>query len=129
MEDLRLIHLRSQVAGAILQARTEILWKPGKDWEHLKKRIGYGHLSPDTSLEGYNQIISTVLQAPCIVVYLFLRQETACLTVVSQYNGLLWLVIFSLSGIIETAFPSDNPDEYLADKDYVYIGTVKELLS
>lgn len=37
--------------------------------------------------------------------------------------------MFSLNGIMETAFPPTDPDTYLADSRFRYLGTMQELLS
>jgi hypothetical protein len=36
--------------------------------------------------------------------------------------------MFSLSGIMETAFPPDDPETYLADKRFEDLGEISEFL-
>ena len=120
--------LREQVTGAIRRIRAEIQWKPGKDINHLRTRIHYGHLPPDATLDDYEAIISAIVHDPAATVYAFVWQDDVYPTIVAEYGGRRWLVMFSLSGIMETAFPPTNPDEYLADARFQYLGAVQELL-
>jgi len=39
-----------------------------------------------------------------------------------------WLVIFGQGGDMETAFPPENMDEYLATRGFVLLGRVEEVL-
>ena len=126
-EDLE--HLREQVAHAIRQMRGEIRWKPGKDVEHLQTRKNYGHLPTEADLGDYESIVSVILHEPAADVYVFVWQDDAYPTVVAEHDGERWLVMFSLSGIMETAFPPTDPDTYLADPRFRYLDTMQELLS
>lgn len=128
-EQEHLGRLRKQVANALRDVQTQVRWKPGKDVEHLRTRIDYGHLPADAGLDDYETIISDVLNNPASEVYVFVWQDDAYPTVVAEHEGRRWLVMFSLSGIMETAFPPSAPDEYLADPRFQYLGTVQELLS
>ena len=123
-----LVRLREQIAAAIRQIRAEIRWKPGKDVEHLRTRIHYGHLPPDATLDDYEEIIATILHDPDATVFAFIWKNDVYPTIVAKYRGRQWLVMFSLSGVMETAFPPTDPDEYLADPRFQYVGAVQELL-
>lgn len=127
--DEELAHLRGQVAHAIRQVRDEVRWKPGKGIEHLRTRIDYGHLPTKADLDDYESIISAILHEPAADVYVFVWQDDAYPTVVAEHHGERWLVMFSLFGIMETAFPPTDPDTYLADPRFRYLGTMQELLS
>lgn len=35
--------------------------------------------------------------------------------------------MIGLDGVLETAFPPDDPEGYLADPAFIYLGSVKEL--
>ncbi len=39
-----------------------------------------------------------------------------------------WFVIFGVGGILETAFPPKNIDEYLENRGFVLFGRIKEVL-
>ncbi|SKB16111.1 conserved hypothetical protein [Planktothrix sp. PCC 11201] len=39
----------------------------------------------------------------------------------------LWLVMIGLDGVLETAFPPDDPKGYLSNSAFIYLGSVKEL--
>ena len=58
-------------ADAIRLVRAQIRWKPGKDVEHLEKRIDLGHLPPGTTLDVYEAIIAAIVQDPLSKVYLY----------------------------------------------------------
>lgn len=80
-------------------------------------------------MEEYQAIIATILSDPQADVFLYSWGDTVYPTVVSEYSGSRWLVIFSLSGVMETAFPPDDPGEYLSDPRFRRLGTLRELLS
>ena len=44
-------------------------------------------------------------------------------------RGRRWLVMFDLEGVMETAFPPTDPEVYLSDPCFQYLGTMKELLA
>ncbi|MCU0543037.1 MAG: hypothetical protein MUE44_12690 [Oscillatoriaceae cyanobacterium Prado104] len=115
------------ILQAIAQVRTKILWKPGKATSHLFKRIRLGHLPDDSSLEQYNAIITAIVNSPEAKVYVYVYGETIYPTLVANMDNKLWLVMISLEGVLETAFPPDRPEIYLANSAFVYLGSVKEL--
>jgi hypothetical protein len=101
--------LWTRVANAIRQVQSSLRWKPGKDIQHLRRRIDLGHLPPDTTVEEYQAIIATILRDPQADVFVYSWGDIPYPTVVSEYSGSRWLVMFSLSGVMETAFPPDDP--------------------
>lgn len=117
------------VSQAISRVRKQIVWKPGKAANHLAKRIRLGHLPDDATLEEYEAIITYVVTAASAEVYLyvFMDKQTIYPTLVANFENELWLVMIGLDGILETAFPPDNPQSYLAISSFVYLGLVKEL--
>lgn len=117
------------VAEAIRNVRAQVQWKPGKDTVHLKKRQAMGHLPANTSLSDYNALIQSVLQDPQARVFAYRLSEQPYVAVRGNVLGRAWLTIFSLAGIMETAFPPDDVDGYLAQPGFTQIGTVQELLA
>ena len=117
--------LRSAVAEAIRRTRTEIRWKSGKDVKHLAKRIRLGHLPAEATLTEYEAIITTILNDDRARLYVFFYDDTSYPTVVATFGNREWLVIIDLNGVMETAFPPDDPTNYLADSAFVYVGLVE----
>jgi hypothetical protein len=108
--------------------QASIQWKPGKDIQHLKTRIHYGHLPGSATLIDYEAIIAHIVGDKTAVVYVYAWTQSIYPTIVANYQNRQWLVMFGLNGVMETAFPPTKPDEYLADPRFRYIGTVQELL-
>ncbi|MBI3988871.1 MAG: hypothetical protein HY347_04560 [candidate division NC10 bacterium] len=42
-------------------------------------------------------------------------------------EGVEWLVIFTKEGVVETAFPPEAMEEYLAKRGFALMGTVREM--
>lgn len=126
---LLLESLRNQTAYAIQQIRAKTQWKPGKDKSHLAKRIRLRHLSPETTMIEYDAIVQSVVIHPGAVVYLFEYDKTFYPTIVAPYKGQAWLVMFSMNGTLETAFPPDTPDTYFSDPQYHFMGHIDEFVT
>lgn len=118
---------RKAVVQAIEKIRDKIIWKPEKADFHLVKRIRLGHLTDDATLEQYNALITFVVTNLDANVYLYVYKETIYPTLVAIVENKLWLVMISLDGVLETAFPPDDPEGYLANSAFVYLGSAKEL--
>lgn len=117
------------LAWAIRQVQGEIRWKPGKAYRHLNKRKDLGHLPPQATLEEYERIIQTIVRHPQAFVYVFRYGDTDYLTIVAPYEEQEWLVMVGPQGVMETAFPPDEPDRYFGDDPrYIPVGTLEELL-
>ncbi len=119
---------RTRIAEAIRRVQAHVRWKPGKDHQHLTKRIRQGHLAFATTLAEYQQIILTIVSHPDAFVYVYRYGSTDYPAVVASYQGRIWLVMFSLEGIMETAFPPDDPDMYFDDPRYIPVGAAREIL-
>ena len=119
---------RQPIARAINKVRSTLRWKPGKDHQHLVKRIKRGHLQAETTLAQYESIIRDVVCNSVAKVYVFRFGQTDYPTVVAPCAGRLWLVMFSLEGILETAFPPDHPTLYFQDPRYIKVGNMQEVL-
>jgi hypothetical protein len=95
----------------------------------LEKRKDRGHLPPQADLAEYEAIIQTVLRHPEAVLYVYRYNLRDYPTVVAAYETRIWLVMFGLNGVMETAFPPDEPDHYFtSDRRYIFIGEIKELI-
>lgn len=80
-----------------------------------------------TSLAEYEAIISTILHNSEAKVYLFQYGDVFYPTVVAPYQGQVWLVMFGMNGVMETAFPPDDPVIYFQDPKYHLLGSIQEL--
>ena len=117
-----------RVRDAIWLIRSQIRWKSGKAIQHLQTRIHYGHLPPSATLTEYEAIIVGSVNDDFADVYLYTWDEKSYPTIVSTYQGQRWLVMFGIDGVMETAFPPTDPDEYLADIRFQFLGTLEELM-
>lgn len=121
---------RAQIADSFQEVRSQVRWKSGKGVQHLEKRIRQRHLDAATTLSEYEAIIQAIVSDPDALVYVYRYGSTDYPTVVAPYLGRTGLVMFSLVGIMETAFPPDDPIDYFSqDPRYSKIGTMKEVLS
>lgn len=121
--------LKIKVADAIRQVKSGVRWKPGKDRQHLMKRIRRGHLPVTTTLVEHETIILNIITHPDAFVYVYRYGSTDYPTVVAPYKDRVWLVMFSLDGIMETSFPPDKPDTYFdQDPRYIPMGAAREIL-
>ena len=122
MNDLRLA-----VAEAIRRVRQQVTWKPGKDLIHFRKRQALGHLGATGTLDDYHRLIQALVGDPRARVYVY-RARASVYAAVQGNLDRPWLVIFSLAGIMETAFPPDDIEGYLAQAGFTEMGTIEELL-
>lgn len=97
--------IRQNVIEALRLIQNQIQWKPGKDKQHLQTRTDYGYLPPESTLAAYEAIIHTIIHDETAVVYVYLWQQDVYPTIVGNFSNRRWLVMFSLQGIMETAFP------------------------
>ena len=120
----------THVANAIRRIQSSVRWKTGKDSQHLAKRIHQGHLSTTTTLAEYQALILAVVSHPEAFIYVYRYGSTDYPTVTAPYQGRMWLAMFNLDGIMETAFPPDEPNTYFSnDPRYIPVGSAKEILS
>jgi hypothetical protein len=118
---------RNRIADVIRKLREGIRWKPGKDAQHLAKRIELGHLPVGTTLAEYEAIITRVISTSTAAVFVYRWGETLYPTVVAEVEGARWLVMVGLDSIMETAFPPQDPETYLANLRFQRLGTLEEL--
>jgi hypothetical protein len=116
-----------QLLGAINAVRREIHWKPDSAERHLQKRKRRGHLPKSATLADYEQIIWTVLQDVAAQVYRYWFARTSYVTIVAEVEKRRWLVMFSLDGILESAFVIERPERYLSKPGFELIGQLGEV--
>jgi hypothetical protein len=122
MEDLHALALQ-----AIQLVRNKVQWKSGKAEPHLTKRIRRGHLNLEATLADYEAIIARVVNDPAADVYVYSFGNDRYPTIVADINGQRWLVMVDVQGVLETAFPPDDPTAYLSKSEFVRLGTLEEL--
>jgi hypothetical protein len=118
---------RSRIADAIRWLREGVHWRPGRDVQHLAKRIELGHLPDGTTVDYYEALILYVVRTPTAMVYAYRWGESLYPTVVAEVEGVPWLVTMGLDGLMETAFPPEGPEMYLANPRFQQMGTLEEL--
>jgi hypothetical protein len=120
--------LRLLAAAAIQMVRHHVRWKPGKDVQHLEKRIRRGHLPPGAGLDQYNKLIQEILTDPESNVYHYPFGQADYFSTTNEIEGRPWLVLISAKGFMETAFPPDDMQDYIVQSKYVFLGKLKELI-
>lgn len=118
----------SQLTNAIRLAQSQRLWKPKSAERHLRTRKVRGHLPSDATLDQYEQIITRVLQDNTARVYIYRENIISYIAVSAIHQNALWLVIFALDGLLETAFIVDNPSGYLQKSEFTFIDILGNLL-
>lgn len=116
-----------QILNAIDSAKRRIRWRAGKDVQHLAKRIRVGHLAPSTTLAEYHGVIRAVLDCPRAELYVYRFGQDTYPTVVAEHAGRRWLVMLDLDGKMETAFPPNDPEDYLAQPRFERLGAPQDL--
>ena len=118
--------------GTLLDAlhgiRRNVQWKPEKGVVHLNKRQKMKHLPQSASLLDYEKIISDLVKNGQNIVYLYEFTRTHYYAVRGFAHKREWLVIFGTGGVMETAFPPENIDDYLEKRGFVILGPIEEVL-
>lgn len=97
--------IRREAVSAIQAIRQKVVWKPGKDLQHLDKRKSMGHIPQSYTLNDYNQLIQSIVWKPTNDVYLYIFGQARYYGIVGSAPGGEWLVLVSSQGVMETAFP------------------------
>ena len=119
---------KEDLVGSVQSIRQKILWKKGKKHAHLIKRRKMGHISTTASLDDYEMIISQLVHGNNVL-YLYEFGEKHFYAVRGFFESKEWLVIFGSGGLMETAFPPDDMDDYLYRRGFVLIGPLEEILT
>ena len=75
----------------------------------------------------YEAIIIRVISTSTAEVFVYLWGETVYPTVIAEVEGVRWLVMVGLDSIMETAFPPEDPETYLANLRFQRLETLGEL--
>jgi hypothetical protein len=118
---------QGRLVDAIRRLREGVRWRSGKDTQHLAKRIELGHLPVGTTLAEYEAIIIRVFSTPTDEVFVYRWGEALYPTVVAEMEGARWLVMVGLDSVMETAFPPEDLETYLASLRFQRLGTLEEL--
>lgn len=121
-------NIRPLAVAAILALRSRLRWKPGKDIQHLEKRIRVGHLPVGTTLDEYNRIINEILHHSDSAIYHYPFDGDHYFGVVGNTGEIPWLIILSATGMMETAFPPKDLINYLQRRNFVYLGKMSEMI-
>ena len=118
---------QGRITDAIRRLRERVRWRPGKNTQHLAKRIELGHLPVGTTLAEYEATIIRVISTSTAEVFVYRWGETLYPTIVAEVEGVRWLVMVGLDSVMETAFPPEDPEIYLANLRFQRLGTLEEL--
>ncbi|MCI0690471.1 hypothetical protein L0337_00525 [candidate division KSB1 bacterium] len=121
-------NIRALAVAAVLALRSRVRWKPGKDIQHLEKRIRVGHLQAGTAMDEYNRMISEILRQPDSEIYHYPFDGDDYFGVVGNAGEIPWLIILSAAGMMETAFPPKDPINYLQRRNFIYLGKMSEMI-
>lgn len=119
---------RVTLVHALRAIRNKVRWKPGKDIIHLKKRQRMKHLSISAPIADYEQLIYDIVRNGDNIVYFYDFSGSHYYAIRGLAPDDEWLVLFGQGGVMETAFPPENMDEYLERRGFMFLGRVEEIL-
>jgi hypothetical protein len=117
---------QDRITDAIRRLWEGVGWRPEKDVQCLAKRIELRHLPVGATLAEYEAFIIRVVNTPHAEVFAYRWGETLYPTVVAEVEGVRWLVMIGLDSIMETAFPPEDAETYLANLRFQRLGTLGE---
>lgn len=115
-----------EVVKILCGLRDGVTWRPGKEIEHLERRIAYGHLPKGTSLLAYRDLIKGVVARGDARVYAYRHGEVVYAAAVADVAGRDWLVMAGPDGTMETAFAIERQG-YLDGERWEFLGTIADL--
>ena len=121
--------LCAQIARAIRSVQSHVRWRAGSAARHLLKRKLRGHLPTGATLSDYERVILTVLEDAHAQVYIYRHNDVPYVVIVSVVQSRRWLVMFSLDGLIESAYVVENPDRYLSKSAFEMVGLLNEVIA
>lgn len=119
---------RLRLVTALRSIQVKVRWKPGKEVAHLSKRQTMGHLPGSASLADYEATILGLVREPQNAVYLYEFGNDQYYAVRGTSGDREWLVIFGPDGLMGTAFPPEEVDEYLERRGFILLAGVEEVL-
>jgi esterase/lipase superfamily enzyme len=87
-----------------------------------------GHLPADATLDDYEHLIQKVLEDARAEVYAYWHKDITYVAVVSVFQERCWLVMFSLDGLMESAYIVEHPEQYLGQSAFERLGSLSEVL-
>lgn len=118
----------ADIVAAIRSLRARVEWKPGRGIRHLEKRKRRGQLLPESTLEDYHDLIVAVLSDNQSLIYRYDVAGETYGAVRGVHKTQVWIVIFSLDGVMETAFPPKRPERYIARRNFTLLGRIGGVL-
>ena len=122
-------NLRAQITNAIQFVQSQVRWKPGSAERHLLKRKLRGHLPTDATFSDYEGVILTVLKDANAQVYIYRHHDVPYVAIVTIVQDRHWLVMFSMDGLMESAYVVEYPDRYLSKSAFDLIGSLSEVMT
>ena len=119
---------RTELIEALRLIRKNIQWKADKDIVHLKKRQRMGHISLSATILDYEKIITDIVQNDSNILYVYEFKDSTFYAIRGFVQESEWLVIYGSKGVMETAFPPEDIDDYLNKRGFIFIGQIKEVL-
>ena len=120
---------RSELIAAIRTVQSTIRWKSGSAEQHVRQRIRRGHLPATATLVEYEEIIAHVIHSDRAQVYIFWYNTEPYISLVDIVNENHWLVMFALTGVLESAYIVERPERYLNKPAFEYVGVLSEVTS
>lgn len=119
---------RAKLVHAVGKIQRQINWKVGKDVAHLNKRRQMQHLQPSATMLEYEKIILELVRNGQNTVYLYEFSGDHYYVARGVTQNREWLVIFGGGGLMETAFPPEDMDDYIERRGFVLLGRIDEVL-
>ena len=119
---------RAKLVHAVGKIQRQISWKVGKDVAQLNKRRQMQHLQPSATMLEYKEIILEFVRNGQNTVYLYEFSGDHYYVARGVTHNREWLVIFGGGGLMETAFPPEDMDDYIERRGFVLLGRIDEVL-
>jgi hypothetical protein len=119
---------RTELIAAIQRVRADLTWKPGSAERHLQQRLRRRHLPATATLVDYEAIIQSVLHSRTAHMYIFWHHRVPYISLVDNVNGQSWLVMFALTGVLESAYIVERPEYYLNKPEFTYVDLLSKVM-
>ena len=87
-----------------------------------------GHLAVNSTLADYEKIISRVVKDEDNALYLYEINQYQYYAVRGTFQDHVWLIIFGSKGLMETAFPPLDIEDYMERRGFILLGRIREVL-